>query len=307
MEATANTAAPNGRPSKTAEVMALFRALESTRPMDERLFMDPLATQCLPFRGRALVGIARVPAVHRFVDRIIDRRWPGARTSAVARTRLIDDAISAAVRDGVRQVLLLGAGFDTRAHRLAALMHVRVFEVDRAVTQQEKIRRVARLVRQTHDQVRYIPLDFRGETLSAALRANGFDQAEPSVVVWEGVTNYLTSPSVDSTFRAMTESVAPGSQVLFTYVHAGLLDGSVVFVGGREILTRVREAGEPWTFGFDPQTLAAYLTARGLTLVEDLSADEYRATYFGRAARTMAGYSFYRVARAVVGPTRVKP
>ena len=82
-------------------------------------------------------------------------------------------------------------------------------------------------------------------------------------MVWEGVTNYLSADSVDSTFRDIAASVGSRSQVLFTYVHAGLLDGSVDFVRGAEILRQVRAAGEPWTFGFDPQALAAYLSARG--------------------------------------------
>jgi O-methyltransferase involved in polyketide biosynthesis len=134
------------------------------------------------------------------------------------------------------------------------------------------------------------------------LRANGFDLDARSFVVWEGVTNYLSASSVDATFRAIAESVGSKSQILFTYVHAGLLDASVAFFGGDDILRRVREAGEPWTFGWDPAQLAAYLSARGLTLVEDVSADDYRARYFGGpAARQMVGYSFYRVARALVG------
>lgn len=298
MGRTEDTPVAIERPSQTAEVMALFRALESTRPARERLFTDPLARRFLRVWGRALVEIARVPAAHRLIARIIDQRWPGARTSAVARTRLIDEALAAAIRDGVGQVLLLGAGFDSRAHRLPGIERVRVFEVDQAATQAEKIRRVKRAVPAPVEHVHYIPVDFRRETLSSALRANGFDRTERTFVVWEGVTNYLSEIGVDATFRAVAESVGAGSQILFTYVHAGLLDGSAAFVGGGEMLQRVREAGEPWTFGFDPQQLAPFLSARGLTLVEDLSADEYRERYFGRAARQMSGYSFYRAALA---------
>ena len=68
----------------------------------------------------------------------------------------------------------------------------------------------------------------------------------------------------------------------------------------------MRNVGEPWTFGLDPGELPAYLAARGFMLLEDVSADEYRARYFGDAARAMRGYSFYRaaVARVLARPAR---
>jgi len=86
-----------GQASQTAEVMALFRALESARPARGRLFSDPFAKHFLRVSGRALAGVARLPALHRIVAHAIDRRWPGARTSAVARTRLIDELVSGAI------------------------------------------------------------------------------------------------------------------------------------------------------------------------------------------------------------------
>src|SRR5262249_9369061 len=92
--------------------------------------------------------------------------------------------------------------------------------------------------------------------------------------------------------------------LFFTYIHRGLLDAPTRFDGGAQILESVRKAGEPWTFGLDPAELPAYLAIRGFTLLEDLSADEYRARYFGDTARAMRGYSFYRaaVARVVTPP-----
>src|SRR5262245_24640360 len=141
--------------------MALFRALESTRPAHDRLFTDPLAMRFLRRWGRAVVHIARIPPAHRRIALIVDRRWPGARTSAVARTRLIDDAVSSAVREGATQVLLLGAGFDTRAHRLTGIENARIFEVDRAATQQKKRHVVAHRVPEPTVCFTYSPLNFR--------------------------------------------------------------------------------------------------------------------------------------------------
>ncbi len=285
------------RGSQTAEVMAFFRALETLEPPRDRLFADPYADRFLRPIGRLLLLLARVQPVRRRIVRIIDDKWPGARTSAVARTRLVDDLLRHSLKNGARQVLILGAGFDARAYRIPEIATARVFEVDHLFTQAAKIRRVS-CVAARRAAVTHMPIDFTRQTLDAALRASDFDVKARSFVLWEGVTNYLTEAAVDATLRAIAASVSPGSELLFTYVHRGLLDGSLRFDGGAEILDRVREAGEPWTCGFEPREMPAYLVARGFALVEDLSADDYRVRYFGEAARSMKGYSFYRAVLA---------
>jgi methyltransferase (TIGR00027 family) len=123
--------------SRTAEYMALFRALESGRGA-ARLFDDPLALGFLRPSLRAAVRLARVPLVGEVVPWLLDHRWPGARSSGVARTRFIDDAVESAIAGGIDQVVLLGAGFDARAQRLASMASVRVFELDRPPTQVAK-------------------------------------------------------------------------------------------------------------------------------------------------------------------------
>jgi len=101
------------RASRTAEFMALFRALESVRhPVSARLFDDRFARGFLRPSLRAVVDVSRVPVVGRAVAAYIDRRWPGARSSGIARTRLIDDLVEEALRDGIAQLVILGAGFD---------------------------------------------------------------------------------------------------------------------------------------------------------------------------------------------------
>jgi len=99
--------------------MALFRAIESAKPPNMRLFEDPLAIAFLHGRLRIAALAARLPILARLVPWYIDRRWPGPRPSAVVRTRAIDDAVREALVDGgCRQLVLLGAGYDTRAYRL---------------------------------------------------------------------------------------------------------------------------------------------------------------------------------------------
>ena len=107
-----------GEASRTAGYMALFRALEHVRPASARRISDPFARAFVDSRLRAVVTLGALPGVGGLVRGYIDRRWPGARTSAVARTRFIDERSEAAITSGIEQIVLLGAGFDSRPYRL---------------------------------------------------------------------------------------------------------------------------------------------------------------------------------------------
>ncbi|WP_433086087.1 class I SAM-dependent methyltransferase [Dactylosporangium sp. CA-052675] len=292
--------------SRSAEHVALFRALEHNRRHD-RLFDDRLAVRMLPPLHRAVATASRVPAVHRWIVRYLDHHFAGGpRASAVVRTRFIDDQIRAA---GAPQLVLLGAGFDNRAHRLAGPV---AFEVDHPATQATKRRRVP-----AGGAVRYVPVDLTRDALAPALLAAGFDASAPAVVVWEGVTNYLTAESVDATLRALAGLLAPGSTVVFTYVDRAALEsiesiesiestestegtestaGAGTFTGLAQWHDAVRRGGEPWTFGFDPAELAGYLEQRALHLTEDLSTRDAAARYLEPLGRDEPTAEFYRIA-----------
>lgn len=338
------------RSSRTAEHVALFRALETVRP-GGGLFRDPPARRLLPRRHRTVIALSRLPGVHGALVRYIDRRWSGGpRASAVVRTRLIDgwlaDALTgraslpgatppgdaavegrAAVESraavegggglpgdglpadaaadggggdggeggGARQVVLLGAGFDSRAHR--APPGATYFEVDHPATQATKRRRLGRDAR---PGVVFAPADLAVDDLGTVLRAAGFDPSLRTVVIWEGVTNYLDAAAVDATLRGLVALCPTGSTVVFTYVDCGVLDGTATFAGAAEWHDAVRREGEPWTFGLDPAEVPGYLRERGLDLVEDLSTRDAAQRLLPPSRRAEPTAEFYRVALAHV-------
>jgi methyltransferase (TIGR00027 family) len=284
--------------SRTAEFMALFRALETTRPADRRLFDDPFAARFVSAPLRRAVRCSATTICGTSLRGLIDLFWPGARSSGVARTRLIDDWVRGSVENGSRQVVVLGAGFDSRAWRMPALATIPIFEVDRAATALEKRRRVGDTTGR-HSNVAAVAVDFDRDSLPDALEKAGFDPRVRTVVVWEGVTNYLTDAAVHSVL-AWAGSLAAGGQLIFTYVDRKMLDEPASFAGAEKILRTVERAGEPWTFGFRPDALPECLQSHGLLLDEDLGADDYRARYFGAKARKMRGYAFYRAVLATV-------
>ncbi|MEV6643673.1 SAM-dependent methyltransferase [Amycolatopsis sp. NPDC051371] len=270
------------RASFTAETMALQRAFESHRPPGRRLFDDPYATAFLRPSLRVLAEAARLPGVRHLATGLYDAvAGPGPRASGIARTKVIDDALAEAMT-GDTQCVLLGAGYDARAHRLAALAGRAVFEVDHPATQARKRTKMG-------PGPVYVPVDFERDDLAKSLAENGFDLRKPSVFVWEGVTNYLTADAVDTTLAAVH---GLGGDLVFTYVDVRALREPSPFPEARRWVRAVARSGEPWTFGLLPTETRAFLAERGFDLEKDVSTHDagggsrlYRIAVAKRSAR----------------------
>jgi methyltransferase (TIGR00027 family) len=284
-------------PSYTAATMALQRAFESDRPSGSRLFCDPYAEAFTSGPLRFLARASRLPLVGPLAPRLFDLiGGPGPRPSAVARTRLIDDIASEGAPT-VSQVVILGAGFDTRAHRLPALAGVPVFEVDHPATQAAK-RSVVESLGLSSAMVTYVAVDFERQSLEQQLRAAGLRTGMSTLFIWEGVTNYLSDSAVDETLLSIGRLAGPGGVLVFTYVDAGVLDGSVSFSEARRWLANVRRAGEPWTFGLVPSNVGGFLGDRGFVLVSDVSTKQAGERWFAAMGRHEHGSALYHVAVA---------
>ena len=289
-----------GHASRTAEQNALFRALESSRHADQRICDDPLARHFLRWPYTLVMCVAAIPGVATSVCWYIDRRWPGVRSSVVARTRLIDDLIAGALDDGIDQVVILGAGFDSRAYRISRLAAIDIFEVDHPDTQAAKREVLKRLLPSPPEHVRFVAIDFKQDDLASAMSGAGYDDSKHTLFLWEGVTNYLTADAVDSTVQWCSRASA-GSQLLFTYVHRDVLTRPSDFVGTQNLFRSLEKARERFAFGMQPSHVPGFLASRGFSLELDIGAAEYRARYFGARARAMRGHEFYRVALARAG------
>jgi methyltransferase (TIGR00027 family) len=216
-----------------------------------------------------------------------DPRWFAARLArplrafVVARSRVAEDELAAAVRRGLRQYVILGAGLDTFAYRspypAAAL---RIFEVDHPVTQAWKRGRLAAAAIRVPEAVTFVPIDFEMQTLAAGLRAAGLQTAEPAFFSWLGVTMYLTPAAVMSTLHYVGTSAAPGSGIVFDYALPPAAVSAARRLLYRALMRRVAAVGEPWQAFFAPQALRAELAAVGFGHIEDLGAAELNARYF---------------------------
>ena len=283
--------------SRTAQYMALFRALETKRPPATRLFNDPYAIHFLGKGFKRITRLAKFSPVQRLASAIIQHRIPGAFASGVARTKYIDELLYRTVRNGVKQVIILGAGFDTRALRLDFLKNIPVIEIDHPDTATIKMGTIRKVLNGLPPNVRYLQIDFNSQSLAALLDAERIDFTLPTTILWEGVTNYLSAEAMDNSF-ALLGRFAKNSAVIFTYVHKEVLANPSAFFGAQKLLDDLDEIEERWTFGFYPDELPAYLLRYGFRLEEDTGAAEYRRQYLAGREYLFRGYEFYRVALA---------
>jgi methyltransferase (TIGR00027 family) len=285
-------------PSRTAAYVALFRALETRLPAEKRLFADPFADAFLDARLGAALAAAKVPVTGALVPEIIDRRSPGTRASVVVRTRFIDEAVEAALADAIKQLVILGAGFDARAYRLGAARRMRVFEVDEPVTQGVKRQRIVERLGSEPEHVTYVPVDFERDDLGAALAEAGLDASARAFITWEGVTPYLAPEAVDATLRLVPGLSASGSRIVFTYLDRRAFSDHEALAGSATVIERVARMGEPFKFGLAPEEAAGYLAERGLQLTEQIPSVELAERYLHPLGRRPPTSRFYNVAMA---------
>ncbi len=278
-----------GRPSLTAEAVTIARALEHLKPEDQRIVDDPWAHLFLsaPARG-ALAAWSRSLSA-----RLLRRLGPSGTTYVPLRHRFIDDHLSAALDAGVEQVVLLGAGYDTRAYRFAAQLAGRpVFEVDLAAISQAKAATIARHAADfPATNVVRVEIDFETQTLGEVLGAAGFTGGAPTFFTWEGVPMYLTRDAVAATVAGVHELGGPGSQLAHDMWF--LVDDPGLFGTARRVVpSALSLIGEPVTFAVHPEDYEAYLDRRGFRVVDWALASELQARY-APEARAVLDDSMY--------------
>jgi methyltransferase (TIGR00027 family) len=199
---------------------------------------------------------------------------------AVLRTRYAEDALEMAVRHGVGQYVIVGAGFDSFALRRPAFArHVDIFEIDHPATQELKRQRLHECRVPVPPALHFTPADLSRETLSHALGRSVFRFTEPTFFSWLGVTQYLTREANLDTLQAIRSCSVAGSQLVFTYLDQAELAGGPAATRSGRLQVAFASAREPWVSGFDPSLLETELATAGFTLVEDLDGVAIKERY----------------------------
>ncbi len=256
----------------TARGVALVRALEMTRPAGERVAADPYAHRFvnpLSVQGMRLVGalgINKLTGIEGMIN------------FAMARERHIGDVMVRELRDGADQIVVLGAGFDTRAYRMPDAAHVPVFEVDHPVTQAAKREALRGVVDPLPGNVHFVGVDFDNDDLGERLRAAGYDENKRTLFVWQGVIVYLTREGADRTLEFIAKHSAPGSAVVFDSMDSAAMAGGASW--GLRLFTSAM--GEKISFGIGLGEIVPWLESRGFGDVDIFGHEALQRTYLGR-------------------------
>lgn len=282
--------------SLTAQVNAAQRAAESLRPPSRRLIDDPQSRHFV--EHPALRAVLSHPLAADAALRVFDRMWGGLHAHIALRVRYADDACAAATTAGVDQLVLLGAGFDTSSLRLTD-QGLTVFEIDAPATQAQKRPLVERLA--PARRTVWVPCDFERDRLRDRLLEGGFDPARPSLIIWLGVTMYLTRDAIDATLSDLAQLCAPGSRLVVDYIRDGVVAAGTPWPGANRIARLVARRGEPYRSDFTERRLDAVLTAHGFQPGEHLGVAGLLRCYDPSNTSGLAADDWLAVASAVRG------
>lgn len=271
-------------PSTTAEVVCYMRASDQRRPQQQRVLDDPYAKLFLGRLTRA--ALATLEATGKLGERA-EQLFPGLTTYILARHRFIDEHVDKALSTGeIKQLVLLGAGYDTRAYRFAKeLSGCRIFEVDHPAT----TRRKAELA-QTHAgtlpeiPISRVAIDFETTTLSDALAEAGFETNARSFFVWEGVSMYLTRAAIKETLRTIREMGGSDTEIAMDFWF--LLDTPDVLSSAHRMSANLLHfLGEPITFGMHPEDVEHFLARLGFAVNDLATAEELERRFISDGRR----------------------
>ena len=288
------------QPSVSALNVARCRAVAAHESRTDIKGPDHLAEI---FLGEEAQMSLRNPAVLAAIVQKMAAVSPGGYEFFIARTAYLDAVFAQALRDDVPQIVLLGAGYDTRACRYRDLIQTtRIFELDTPVTQQHK----RGLLDQAHvtipPQLAFVPIDFTRDDMAQTLIQAGYRPDRQTLFIWEGVCYYLPPQTVDETFRFVRENSPAGSIICFDYMLAASdLAGRYGAQQSRAAMEAMYTA-EPLQFDLAEQQVPAFLAERGFTLIEHLTAADLETRYLTLSDGTLAGrvLGLFGMVRAVV-------
>jgi methyltransferase (TIGR00027 family) len=261
--------------SSTAGYTCFSRAC-ATRERDER-FRGPdyLAEIFMPPIPNILLN---VPFLRKLCMR---KLFPsGIYEYVTARTRVFDEAFVDALERGFSQIVLLGAGMDTRAFRFQEKNRgTTIFDLDIHATQRYKREVLERKKIAPPAELVFAPIDFNKQPLADVLSEAGYQEGQQTLFLWEGVTMYLEADAVDGTLAFIRSSAAEGSIVVFDYVRASVLRYENTLYGEKDVRGTVARAEEGWIFGIEDGAIEGFLTGRGFKLLSHYTPSDLETIY----------------------------
>lgn len=266
-------------PSQTALFVALRRTIAHKQYHNERFGPDYLAEIFLPASYRFLLRFAGVRANTK---NKLAAFMPGMNEYLIARTALFDRLFEGALQERIPQIVLLGAGYDSRAYRFAkANSGTKIYELDAPPTQNRKIQCLKDAHISIPAEVHFIPINFVTESLSDVLQKAGYKNQEKTLFVWEGVSYYLDRESVQQTLGFVSRCSHPDSAIAFDYMISVSEADIPDCYGARDLMKSMKEyhANEALMFSIKAGEIESFLAENHLRMVEHLENPEIERMY----------------------------
>ncbi len=287
----------------TAQGVAKQRLIETLAKSDKRVINDPYA-------DRFVIGAGFIKLMgHKVSVWLGNKLAPGLHEHLIARTRFIDDLIEKAATTGAEQYVILGAGYDLRAHRLDLPSSLRVFEVDQADVQARKRSKLPENLTNS-ENVTYVTVDFTHQSLAEQLTAAGFDTCKPTVFTLEGVSQYITKEAVSSTIEELATLIQTTSSTFFISYVDELLDKDPEACFGKGYPNAVKRAetikslsakvGEPWISFYTAEEIASLLSRNGFSVKKNVTLEDLNSLYFTPVGRTLPENQIFKLEHFVI-------
>ena len=290
------------RKDGTAQGVAKQRLIESIAKPEKRVIYDPLAEHFV--KGAGMVKLMG----HKLNTWITKKLIPGFHEHLISRTRFIDDLVEQNLAEGIEQYVILGAGYDLRAHRLKLPAGIQVFEVDQLEVQDRKRAKLpTELAKANH--ITYVSIDFNKETLSDQLLKAGFDPAKSAIFTLEGVSQYITKEAVQSTLSEVSMLMKADVVFYMSYVKQALLDNPELCFGkgysnpekkAETVMNLSARVGEPWISFYTEKEIVKLMAEFSFTIVANNTLGDLNEAYFGPVGRALKEDQLFNLEQSLV-------
>lgn len=270
-------------PRKMALQIAGLRANETHMPENERVFQDPYAEYFFPEEIKQML---LDPALVKAELGKYEQMMPGVNGAIVARIKFIDTYLADCIADGTEQLVIIGAGYDTRAYRVEGVKaHLRVFEVDHPTTQAVKTETIKGIFNQLPDHVVYVPVVFGQERLDQKLVSCGYSPLKKTLFIIEGLLMYIPPPAVDGLLAFIAKGSGSGSSLVADYFDTTVIDGTSPLKEAQVLRQFVENEGSRLQFGIQSGEEEAFFIARGFDQVTCVTSASCKERFFTNESR----------------------
>lgn len=295
------------RKDGTAQGVAKQRLIETLAKPDKRIINDPYADKFV--LGASLIKLMG----HKLNVWLTQKFAPGFHEHLISRTRFIDDLIEKSTVNGAEQYVILGAGYDTRAHRLKLPSGLKIFEVDQPEVQERKRSKLPKNLPNA-ENVTCVSIDFNHQSLKEQLLNAGFDQSKSTVFTLEGVSQYITKDAITSTLEELAELTQKTNATFYiSYVDKLLNENPKACFGkgypnatkkAETIKRLAAKVGEPWISFYSAEEIEGLLSQYGFSLIENKTLADLNSVYFTPAGRTLSEDKIFKLEHFVVAKSK---